>query len=578
MGQPLNMLLPAHLAEAHRAHVRRFAAEPDAARDMNRRGGVHGRRKDGTEFPAEASISKVQENGKFQFTVFLRDISDRRRADAALRVSEEKFRAVSDTANEAIVMANSQGQIVYLNKAAENAFGYATDEAIGAPLTILIPEKFHSAHQVGFQTYLATGKARVIGKTVELVGKRKDGTEFPLELSLTTWRSTAGLFFAGMIRDISDRRRAEEEIQQASQYARSLIEASLDPLVTISPDGKITDVNEGSIKVTGVPREKLIGTDFSDYFTEPEKARAGYREVFEKGFVTDYPLTIRHKDGGLTDVLYNASVYRDAADSVLGVFAAAHDVTVQKRAEEEIRQLNVHLERRVLERTTELQAANQELEAFSYSVSHDLRAPLRSIDGFSQAILEDYADKLDGQGREHLGRVRAATQHMGNLIDDLIKLAHVARAEMKREAVDLSVLAADVLASLRKREPERKVDWHIESGLIAQGDDHLLRVVLDNLLGNAWKFTGKTANATIEFGALHQETGRQAYFVRDNGVGFDMTYAGKLFGAFQRLHSVSEFPGTGIGLATVQRIIHRHGSRVWAESAVGEGATFYFSL
>jgi len=249
----------------------------------------------------------------------------------------------------------------------------------------------------------------------------------------------------------------------------------------------------------------------------------------------------------------------------------------RQRAESD-RRMKADLEQRVIERTIELQAVNRELEAFSYSVSHDLRAPLRAIDGFSQAVLEDYADRLDDQGKDYLNRVRAATQRMGHLIDDMLTLSRVTRVEMQRGTVDLSALAADVFAELQKSEPERKVDWRIEPGLIAQGDAQLLRVALVNLLGNAWKFTGKTANAKIEFGAMRDADGATDFFVRDNGAGFDMTYAGKLFGAFQRLHLTSEFPGTGIGLATVQRIIHRHGGRVWAEGAVGKGATFYFSL
>ncbi|MEK6770528.1 MAG: ATP-binding protein, partial [Pseudomonadota bacterium] len=253
-------------------------------------------------------------------------------------------------------------------------------------------------------------------------------------------------------------------------------------------------------------------------------------------------------------------------------------IAIARRRAKDDRRMKAELERQVAERTTELNAANKELEAFSYSVSHDLRAPLRTIDGFSQAVLEDYAGRLDDQGRDYLNRVRTATQHMGQLIDDLIKLARVARAEIKREAVDLSALAGEVLAELQKREPGRRVECHIEPGLAAEGDARLLRVVLDNLLGNAWKFTGRQPRARIEFGALRDADGAPGFFVRDNGAGFDMTYADKLFGAFQRLHTLSEFPGTGVGLATVQRIVHRHGGRVRAEGALGKGATFYFTL
>jgi len=224
-----------------------------------------------------------------------------------------------------------------------------------------------------------------------------------------------------------------------------------------------------------------------------------------------------------------------------------------------------------------LEGANQELEAFSYSVSHDLRAPLRTIDGFSRILQEDYGDDLDEDGKDYLGRVRNASQHMGNLIDDLLDLSRVTRSPLRREPVDLSAVAAEIAGNLKGSDPGRNVEFDIEPGLVAEGDANLLSVALENLLGNAWKFTSKKESATIEFG-VETSGGETAYFVRDDGAGFDMAYAGKLFGAFQRLHMTEEFEGTGIGLATVQRIVHRHGGRVWAEGAVGRGATFYFTL
>ncbi|WP_238626011.1 sensor histidine kinase [Aggregatilinea lenta] len=225
----------------------------------------------------------------------------------------------------------------------------------------------------------------------------------------------------------------------------------------------------------------------------------------------------------------------------------------------------------------QLAAANRELEAFSYSVSHDLRAPLRALNGFSQALEEDYAGQLDGDGRMYLERIRASSQHMGQLIDDLIELSRLSRNEMRHEQVDLSTLARQIEAELREQDPGHEVEFEVEDGLVVTGDARLLRAMLSNLLGNAWKYTGHQAAPRVEFGAT-EYGGQQAFFVRDNGAGFDMAYADKLFGVFQRLHTSSEFPGNGIGLATVQRVVNRHGGRVWAEAAVNQGATFYFSL
>jgi signal transduction histidine kinase len=253
--------------------------------------------------------------------------------------------------------------------------------------------------------------------------------------------------------------------------------------------------------------------------------------------------------------------------------ALRSDIARREKAEEEIRTLNEHLEHHV----RQLEESNRELEAFSYSVSHDLRSPLRSIDGFSLALLEDHSDKLDNEGKGYLARVRGATQRMGQLIDDLLKLSRLARMEMKREMVDLSDLAADIASRLRQSHPERQAEFIIARGLSALGDERLLTVALENLFGNAWKFSEKTPRTVIEFGVT-EAGGGPAFFVRDNGAGFDMAYANKLFNPFQRLHHASEFSGTGIGLATVKRIISRHGGRVWIEGEVGKGTMVYFTL
>jgi PAS domain S-box-containing protein len=361
-------------------------------------------------------------------------------------------------------------------------------------------------------------------------------------------------------------RQSEEKFSKAFRASPAAIS------IATLQDGRWIEINEALSKMTGYSSEELIGRTAVELGLVDAVARAKILEsVRAQGSVRDVEIQMHTKSKEIVEVLL--SVEQIEVNGQACALTIQYDITELKHAEREVRRLNYDLE----QRQVALEAANKELEAFSYSVAHDLRAPLRSIDGFSQALLEDYADKVDAEGRQYLQQVRESAQEMGRLIDALLTLSRVTRSELRREPVDLTALARSVLARFQKNEPERKAELVMSDGLIANGDARLLGVVLENLLGNAWKFTGRRPMARIEVGA-QQEDGRPVFFVRDNGAGFDMAYAHKLFGVFQRLHSGAEFEGTGIGLATVQRIVQRHGGRVWAEGEVGRGATVYFTL
>ncbi len=793
------------------------------------------------------------------------DNSDRSTSPAPTLGSEESFRLLVESVKDyGIFMLDPKGHVASWNAGAERMYGNQTEEIIGRHLSCLYaPESV--------QCGLPEAELAAAERDGQFEGEgwrvRKDGSRFFANVVCTALRDRDGTLrgFAKVTRDLTERRHAEEarRASNAASYARSLIEASLDPLVTISAEGKITDVNSASVQATGVPRERLIGTDFCDYFTEPQKAREGYRRVFSEGFVCDYPLAIRHVSGRVMDVLYNASLYRDETGVVQGVFAAARDVTERKRAEmvvqaerqrfsdvldnlpaylallspdyrmpfanrffrerfgdsngrrcyeflfdrtepceicetfkvfethqplrwewtgpderiydisdfpftdtdgsslvmevglditlrkraeeemrtrarqqaaaaelggralratslqdlmdevartvaaalgaemcdvlevlpggqglalragigwkdgligvariaadadsqagytlmskapvivadlltetrfrgpsllvdhgvvsgmsviigdhdrpfgllcvharqrrtfsegdvnflqavanlladaatrqraeEEIRTLNAELEARVAQRTAQLEEANRELESFSYSVSHDLRAPLRAMSGFSQAVVEDYGDRLPAEAHTYLGQITAASRHMGQLIDGLLTLSRSTRGALHRERVDLSAISDQVRRELEQAEPARLVEWDIEPGLVALADSATIEVVLRNLIDNAWKYTARTPAPVIRVFA-ERDGGDQVFCVADNGAGFNMDYAERLFQPFQRLHRQDEFPGIGIGLATAQRIVHRHGGTIGAKATVGGGATFRFSL
>jgi PAS domain S-box-containing protein len=376
---------------------------------------------------------------------------------------------------------------------------------------------------------------------------------------------------------LEEKRPGFSALHASAAALRGLLEAAPDGIVVVDGSGAIVLVNAQTQRMFGYEERELIGQPVEVFL--PERLRGRHVEHRQKYFQNPAtrPMEIglslsgRRHDGSEFPVEISLSPM-STPDGVL-VIGVVRDVTEHRHVEEQVRALNETLARQI----AELAAVNKELEAFSYSVSHDLRAPLRSIDGFSQALLEEYAEQLDDTAADYLRRIRAATQRMGELIDDLLDLSRVTRREMRHEDVDLSALATAVIGDLAKAQPRRDVEVQIAAGLVGRGDAHLLRVLLENLLGNAWKFTGRQTPAWIEFGA-RREDDRLVYYVRDNGVGFDMAYAHKLFGAFQRLRAATEFPGTGIGLATVERIVHRHGGRVWAHSEVGQGAMFSFTL
>jgi len=375
------------------------------------------------------------------------------------------------------------------------------------------------------------------------------------------------------------RLRREALERESEERFRLLVEAIKDyAICLLDPDGRIVSWNAGAEAIHGYREEEILGHPFSILRLEAPgwSAQRLLQEAVADGRFESEGWRVR-RDGSRFWANTVLTPIHDEGDRLWGFAKITRDLTEAKRAEEEIARLNADLERRVHARTAELEAANAELEAFSYSVSHDLRAPLRAIDGFSHALMEDCQEQLPPAAEDYLRRIAAATRRMSDLIDGLLDLSRVSRAEMRWQEVDLAAMARQVAEGLQRSDPRRRVEWVIPESLTARGDPRLLRVVLDNLIGNAWKFSGGKQTAQVGIGLRTNGEGR-AYFVADDGAGFDMAYAGKLFGAFQRLHSEREFEGTGIGLATVRRVINRHGGRIWAESEPGRGATFFFTL
>jgi len=479
---------------------------------------------------------------------------------------------ILDLAYDAIFLLALDGTIVFWNRGAEEMYGWKRHEALGKVSHELLQTRFPQPRASIQQELLTRGHW-----AGELLHTTRDGRELIVSTRWALERDPSGpAGFLEIVRDITAQRTAET----ARARLAALVESSDDAIVSKSLTGVIETWNPGAERLYGYSRSEAIGRLIGIIVpTDREQEELDILRRIRAGeHVQNYDTVRVRKDGSLVDVSLTVFSIRDSSGKIIGASHVARDITLRKRFENEIRALNESLEHRVAERTLELSEANRELEAFSYSVSHDLRAPLRSIDGFSRLLLEEAGATLDATAKDRLHRVRAAASRMGQLIDALLELSRLGRTQMRYEDVGLSTLATHIAHELERNAPERKVSFHIQPGLTAKGDSRLIRILLDNLLGNALKFTSEKPETVIEFGATTEAGDEPIYFVRDNGAGFDMLYAGQLFTPFQRLHAKTEFEGTGIGLATAHRIVTRHGGRIWADAAPGRGATFYFTL
>jgi len=556
VGQWVEMLIPERFRKKHPGHRTGFFADP-RVRSMGSGLELYGLRKDGSEFPIEISLSPLDTEDGMLVSSAIRDITERKKA-------ENKFRGLLESAPDAVVIVEHDGRISLVNSQTERLFGYKREQMIGQPVEMLVPERARTGHPQHRERYFGDPKVRSMGSGLELYGRRSDGSEFPVEISLSPLETEGGVLVSSTIRDVTERKKAEEVRFQLA----AIVNSSDDAIIGKSLDGTIRSWNQGAERLFGYRAEEAVGKPIS--LLQPPGRKAEEPEIIARiqqgERVQPFETLRRHKDGRDIDVSVSISAIHDARGTVIGASKLARDISDRKRAEEALARAKEAVE-----------SANRELESFSYSVAHDLRAPLRGIDGFSQMLLEDHSAQLDEEGRRYLGRVRESAQHMAQLIDSLLNLARVTRGDIRQERVDLSELGQVTAERLKSTQPTRQVEFSIAPGLRCDGDSRLLGVVLDNLLGNAWKFTRQRDDAHIELDCK-RNNGAPVFFVRDNGAGFDMTYAPKLFGVFQRLHSATEFEGSGIGLATVQRIIARHGGRVWAEAEVGAGATFFFTL
>ncbi|MGZ7047057.1 MAG: PAS domain S-box protein [Methanobacterium sp.] len=528
----------------------------------------------------QVSASPVKDaNGNIVGSVSVtRDITEIKKAEGELK----RQAALLNVSYEAIFSWDYEGEILSWNKGAEGLYGYSSKEAIGQSSHGLLKTKFPVEFSE-FMEELANDKIW----SGELIHTTKDGNEIIIESRIQLITDTSGeKIVIETNRDITERKKLEDELREsrdnleekveertnelrlANIYNRSLIEASLDPLVTIGPNGRITDVNTATEQVTGYYKDELIGTDFSDYFTDPQNAKYGYQKVFREGEVRDYPLEIKHKNGQVTPVIYNASVYRDKSGYVIGVFAAARDITEIQQAENQLKQI-----------ITELERSNKELQSFAYITSHDLQEPLRSIASYAQLIKRRYEGQLDSDADDFIEYMVSGATRLQSMIKGLMEYSRLDTqgSEFKdfnsEEALNLA------LSNLKSSIDEGNVEVLHDNLPVIHADESQITRVFQNLIGNALKFRKKDVQPKIHIKAKKDAMKKEYVFsVQDNGIGMDKQYSDRIFEVFKRLHPIGEYEGTGIGLAIVKRIIERHGGHIWVESEFGVGSTFYFTI
>jgi PAS domain S-box-containing protein len=493
------------------------------------------------------------------------------RSDQEIRASELRYRRMFESAQDGILILDAEtGQVVDANPFMKDLLGYSQEELRGRKLWEIGPFKGEGDSIFTLTELQRTDRLRYEGLSLET----KQGRRVEVEFISNAYLVDRKRFIQCNIRDLTERKRVEIAMHRLA----AIVEFSDDAIISKDLNSIITSWNGGAEKVFGYPASEMLGTSIRRLLpADRQDEEDQILGKISRGESLDHFETVRQtKSGLLIDVSVTASPIKDAAGKVIGVSKVARDIT-ERKAEKVARQMNVELEQRVIERTAQLQTANEDLEAFSYSVSHDLRAPLRHIMGFVEMVQKDAGPSLSENNRRHLKTISQAAKRMGTLIDDLLAFSRVGRAHLRKTEVNLDQLVEETVNDLQAETQKRNIIWQIHPLPLLWADRALLRLVLVNLISNAIKFTGGRAEAKIEIGCIPAENG-PTIFVQDNGAGFDSKYTEKLFGVFQRLHSQDQFEGTGIGLANVQRIIHRHGGRVWAEGVVDTGATFYFLI